>query len=451
METISLTKRAQALVRCGAEKKTANCQLLYGADVDIIILVSEEGDYQAVAVEGDLKRGSWMMVLNCACAAFCPSCAIDGLLEASARELLDRSSATGTVVPFAADDIQRETSSRGIGIDMCDKSQSSIETPATQVSAFEIIAAEPECLPNEPVAESDDFECFLAKDYDLEPAVDDYPKVPPAAELTAPQCHPAEVCDLEVVSICSPKRHVAAPDPLENPREEPVDGPASVECSLEVSLTEPTLFDNPFDRFLPGEALKNNKKSKNGKSRKAVKKNDKQKQKKEGSVSAPQVEQLNIEAVAENPFLERRISSQEDIAAEDMGTKTVQKPSVEILDETPIEVINQTADHGCSSIISRHMVVLKILYSSKEFSCTLHKMVNLAENTKAAILEAATSYVGQKLHLDDTWQPEMIISQGVGRLGDIDVSALEESRWPEYLAYFCQYTIIPELTIEISA
>ena len=77
-------------------------------------------------------------------------------------------------------------------------------------------------------------------------------------------------------------------------------------------------------------------------------------------------------------------------------------------------------------------------------------MIDLAETSKNAILNAAGSFIDSKVQLSMVLFQRLIeIKYGVGKTGDLDVSTLEESRWAGYLAYFSQCTRIPELTIEV--
>jgi hypothetical protein len=77
-------------------------------------------------------------------------------------------------------------------------------------------------------------------------------------------------------------------------------------------------------------------------------------------------------------------------------------------------------------------------------------MTTIADNTYTAIIDSVTSYLDLKGILKGMQgQQKLEIQYGVGRDGDVDLSALEETMWPEYLEYFCQFTKIPELTIGV--
>lgn len=77
-------------------------------------------------------------------------------------------------------------------------------------------------------------------------------------------------------------------------------------------------------------------------------------------------------------------------------------------------------------------------------------MLTLADNTRAAIFGAVNSYLDSKSPLvRRRGQRKLEIMYGVGKNGDVDLSALEENLWPEHLEYFCQYTRFPELTVDV--
>jgi len=38
---------------------------------------------------------------------------------------------------------------------------------------------------------------------------------------------------------------------------------------------------------------------------------------------------------------------------------------------------------------------------------------------------------------------------GAGKTGDLDLSGLEENKWPDDLDYFAQYMRFPELAVEV--
>jgi len=59
-------------------------------------------------------------------------------------------------------------------------------------------------------------------------------------------------------------------------------------------------------------------------------------------------------------------------------------------------------------------------------------------------------YLNQKsLLVDFPRQRKIEIKYSAGKNRDLDLSALEESKWPEYINYLCQYTKLPELTVSV--
>ena len=75
-------------------------------------------------------------------------------------------------------------------------------------------------------------------------------------------------------------------------------------------------------------------------------------------------------------------------------------------------------------------------------------MTTITDDTRTAIISSANSYLDSK-SIGLQGRRKLEIKSGVGRNGDVDLSTLEETLWPEYLGYFCQYTKIPELTIDV--
>lgn len=51
--------------------------------------------------------------------------------------------------------------------------------------------------------------------------------------------------------------------------------------------------------------------------------------------------------------------------------------------------------------------------------------------------------------MDFPRQRKIEIKYSAGKNRDLDLSALEESKWPEYINYLCQYTKLPELTVSV--
>ncbi|KAF8854318.1 hypothetical protein BDZ45DRAFT_728908 [Acephala macrosclerotiorum] len=111
----------------------------------------------------------------------------------------------------------------------------------------------------------------------------------------------------------------------------------------------------------------------------------------------------------------------------------------------PLEVTT-----GSSQPLAGYTIVLNILYTSKTAKQTLRAMVTLEDNTRRGIFSAVN------LYLDSRTPPAQIQNQrtleikyGAGKDGDLELSALDENMWPEYLEYFRQYTKFPELTIDV--
>ena len=75
-------------------------------------------------------------------------------------------------------------------------------------------------------------------------------------------------------------------------------------------------------------------------------------------------------------------------------------------------------------------------------------MLSLTDNTYAAICEAVSAYLDTQ---DSGLAPKrtLQIKSGMGRNGKVDLSAIEASMWPVYMEYFCQYTKLPELTVDV--
>jgi hypothetical protein len=95
-------------------------------------------------------------------------------------------------------------------------------------------------------------------------------------------------------------------------------------------------------------------------------------------------------------------------------------------------------------------VVFTIQYPNEISNNPVQVMVTLTDNSRAAIFEAVNSYLDSKSILTvREGQRKLEIKSGVGKNGDVDLSALEDSMWPEYLEYFRQYTRLPELTVDV--
>ena len=79
-------------------------------------------------------------------------------------------------------------------------------------------------------------------------------------------------------------------------------------------------------------------------------------------------------------------------------------------------------------------------------------MRTLTQNTCAAIFDAVNSYLDLKSTLPgrQLGQRKLEIRRGVGKNGDyVDLSALNETLWLDYLECFRQYTRFPEITVNV--
>jgi hypothetical protein len=99
---------------------------------------------------------------------------------------------------------------------------------------------------------------------------------------------------------------------------------------------------------------------------------------------------------------------------------------------------------------SRQTVVFTIQYPNDRSIKPLQAMITLEDNTRVAIFDALNSYLDSKSELTGgKSQRRLEITTAAGKNGDVDLSALEESMWPDYLTYFRQYTWLPELTVDV--
>jgi hypothetical protein len=99
---------------------------------------------------------------------------------------------------------------------------------------------------------------------------------------------------------------------------------------------------------------------------------------------------------------------------------------------------------------SRQTIVFTIQYPNDRSIKPLQAMISLEDNTRVAIFDALNSYLDSKSDLTGrNAQRRLEITTASGKNGDVDLSALEESMWPDYLAYFRQYTWLPELTVDV--
>ncbi|RDW63625.1 hypothetical protein BP6252_11170 [Coleophoma cylindrospora] len=98
----------------------------------------------------------------------------------------------------------------------------------------------------------------------------------------------------------------------------------------------------------------------------------------------------------------------------------------------------------------RQVVVFTIKFPNETSNKPLKVMATIAENTYTAIVDTVNLYLDSKrMPSGVKGQRKVQITYGIGRDGDVDLSTLEETMWPEYLNYFRQYTRIPELTVDV--
>lgn len=81
-------------------------------------------------------------------------------------------------------------------------------------------------------------------------------------------------------------------------------------------------------------------------------------------------------------------------------------------------------------------------------ACALDIMLFLTDTTCAAICEAVFAYLDSQESVLPS-KRKLQIRSGIGRNGKVDLSAIEQSMWPVYMKYFCQYTKLLELTVDI--
>ena len=99
---------------------------------------------------------------------------------------------------------------------------------------------------------------------------------------------------------------------------------------------------------------------------------------------------------------------------------------------------------------SRRTVVLTIHFPDHTSDKPQHVMTTIADDTRSAIIETVNSYLDSKSKVNGKQgQRRIEMTYGVGRNGDVDLSSIDDTMWPEYLDYFRQYTRIPELTVAV--
>ncbi|KAH6710604.1 hypothetical protein BKA61DRAFT_658496 [Leptodontidium sp. MPI-SDFR-AT-0119] len=144
-------------------------------------------------------------------------------------------------------------------------------------------------------------------------------------------------------------------------------------------------------------------------------------------------------------------------------SSTAKEPSAEVLEVPPApEPVKHsavapqatstgTAPHAIQPPAPRsgQTVVFTVQFPDEIDTKPLQAMITLADNTRAAIFDAVRSYLHSKsLSTCRRSLQRLEIKSGAGKNGDVDLSTLEETMWPEYLEYFRQYTRLPELTVD---
>jgi hypothetical protein len=131
------------------------------------------------------------------------------------------------------------------------------------------------------------------------------------------------------------------------------------------------------------------------------------------------------------------------------ATEPVQHPDVATLLAQATSTETPTHNTQLSTPRSGQTVIFTIQLPEEVNMKPLQAMITLADNTRAAILEAVHSYIDSKSSLMyNRGLRRLEIKSGAGKKGEVDLSTLEETMWPEYLEYFRQYTKLPELTID---
>ncbi|KAE8451976.1 hypothetical protein EG329_002140 [Mollisiaceae sp. DMI_Dod_QoI] len=124
-------------------------------------------------------------------------------------------------------------------------------------------------------------------------------------------------------------------------------------------------------------------------------------------------------------------------------------PSLQLQEATLTE---NTASE--SQVARRRQLIMFIIRYSNQTTRTngkpLQAMLPLVDDTHKAICDAVNSYLDSKSGLMGRQGERRVeVQSGVGRNGDVDLSALEETEWPQYLEYIRQYTKLPELTVDV--
>lgn len=164
------------------------------------------------------------------------------------------------------------------------------------------------------------------------------------------------------------------------------------------------------------------------------------------SPSAPLTSPSEPQPVTENA-LHETLRSETPLQPQNVGHFT---PALLLSAKASTDTDTITNNLQAQVLPSRRTVVVTIQFPNEISSKPQHVMTTVADNTRAAMFDAVNSYLDSKNVLKRMQgQRELEIKCGVGRNGDVDVSTVEETMWPEYLDYFRQYTRIPELTVQV--
>lgn len=271
-----------------------------------------------------------------------------------------------------------------------------------------------------------------------------------------------------VVDAVIPTEAVDAPlcDIVENPAIAVANETPAESAGAELPRDE-VVINDPIGEVLHEETTVigfggSNKKKKQKLKKPGFKKTKKQKLKSPGLLGGPSVEPTvngvlptdAVEATLCDIVVEPAIAEAEGIpteAAEALPVGISEDPPCEAAEGPCItEVSEETKSRDRPASQKNHTVILKISYQNSGIGCiTLQSMVNLPQNTKAAILEASAACVNSSIGKSFSNRRNFEIKSGVGKYGEIDVSTLEEGKWPEYLDYFTQFTVLPEFTVVV--
>jgi len=339
------------------------------------------------------------------------------LLSQTQNELAELFLANGISIPFSGDPVQIMTLSHNV------QSSSNASTSLQSALEFEFITTPGSITSKE----------------DLE--------IIPCVSESAPEHHkPEPPLEFQHVQESEePEELEASPDlyesesPLEvefTPEPEKPEHPLEVVATSELKEPAPALETESLSAVLEE---KPKKKLKTQKEKKKEEKKEKKKKEKKGKMVV-QAEYGPITQSAQD------LPLSEIPPFEILEAPAAQEAKEAVFTFTPIpeEIPSQITMHYTQPLAGQ-TIVLTIQIGSQ----TRNTMVNLAENTKTAILKAVNSYLDSNNPGHSRGQRKVEITHGAGKNGDIDLFALEESKWPEYLDYFHQCTGLPELKVEI--